>query len=350
MSEDSSDEATRSIVNRRTAVKSLGVGITGIAFPYGTVTSALGAGYDGEMVIIKRPADNRMSPDEVHDVQKEAVQRFRDETGKDFGIGSAAPADGSDIISAVYRIDSTGQSLTYLGCVDRDSSVSEEQVKKLHQRAEEHAQNVADGVGDTSAPGVVRAGNASNWDRKVNNYSIDFNDCPDGGIYMGGAVYEEEGTDLWGYGIDHTHRPNPASNFCSDSSGGMTNSRSEMNWEYFDVAEPEYHEAYPDTDKNGDFSVSGTIGILSADISVTYDPPEVYRDVTLDYNNNENVWMDWDFGTIQYDAAEFDVTSCIYSAEQARSGSLESNRLLEVYANADWTSGFSEDSAYLYVE
>lgn len=88
---------------------------------------------------------------------------------------------------------------------------------------------------------------------------------------------------------------------------------------------------------------------MTADITVTYDPPEVYRDVTADKNNSENVIWNWDFASYQGDDEEFNPTSVIKSQEQAVSGSWASNRLIELVGKATWDD-YSTSSSSLYLE
>lgn len=357
MTEQQKDSAGESnTISKRSVLKAFGTGVAGLAFPYGSVSALGGGSYGGEFVIVKTSPENRLSTQDVHEIQKEAVSNYKAETGTDEAIGTVVPSVDSDVLSLVYRIDPTGETSTYLGAVPKGASVSKARAADLHKKADEHAKKVRGGIHTeyadrTSASGVARAGNTSGWDRAVNEYAFDYDDCPDGGIYMGGTVYEKAGTDYYGYGIDHIHRPNPGNNYCSDSYVDLGATECRHNWEYFDRDPPILHEHHPNTDKNGDFSVSGTVGYMTADITVTYDPPEVYRDVTADKNDSENVIWDWDFSSYQSDQEEFNPTSVIKSQEQAVSGSYASNRLLEVVGKATWDNfNTSSSSLYLYVE
>lgn len=339
----------------RPALKAFGTSVAGLAFPYGSVSALSGNSYGGEFAIVKASPADRLSTQDVRDIQSEAISNYKAETGSDEGIGAVVPAEDSDILSMVYRIDPTGETSTYLGAVPKGASVSKARVVELHQNAEEHAQKVRGGIHTEyadrgSASGVARAGSASDWDRAVNEYAIEYDDCPNGGIYMGGTVYEKEGIDYYGYGIDHIHRPNPGRNYCGNYTDLLA-TECRHNWEYFDRDPPILHKHFPDSDKNGDYSVSGSVGYQAAEISVTYDPPEVYRDVTADKNDSENVIWDWDFASQERDQEEFNPTSVAKSQEQAVSGTYASNRLLEIVGKATWDDySTSSYSSYLYVE
>jgi hypothetical protein len=237
--------------------------------------------------------------------------------------------------------------------------VSKSRADRLHQSAREHAEKVQDEVDPKRADrdvttGVASANYATGWDEMVSDYAIQYDDCPYGSIYLGGEVYEKKGTSYYGYGVNHVHRSNPGANYC-DSSWSINDAYSRHIWDAFDRDPPILHEYYPDSDRNGDFSVDGSVGFSGASIGVSYNPPDVYRSVNAGWDGTENVEWTWDYTYDPDTPAEHEPASVIKSAEEAVSGTYASNRLLEVEGGAnfiDYWQGnhLTSYSSYIYVE
>jgi hypothetical protein len=327
-------------IGKRSVLKGMGTMAGGLAFPYSAVSSAVGDEYDGEMVVRTPSLANSLSASEVRDIQRENIEAFKSNTESEIKIGGAYPEDDVDVVALVYRIDAAGQPSVYVGAVPSDQPVSKERVARLHRHANQHADRVRDEVDPKRADrdatsGVASAGYATGWDEMVADYAYEFDDCPYGGLYMGGEIYEKQGTSYFGYGIDHIHRANPGSNYCS-SDWVLKKAASRHIWEKFDRDPPILHEYAPDTDEDGDYTVDASAGFSGASIGVSYDPPDTYRDVTAGPDGTENVIWDWDYSNNLDSAAQHNPTSVIKSAEEALSGTYGSNKLIKVEAEARW--------------
>lgn len=355
------DKTDCSGLTRRRVLKGSGAVAGGLAFPFGQASAALSQGYDGERVLRTPSPENSIPPTEAFEIQRDAIQRFRSNTniGEEVPLGSVLPSEDTEILALSYRIDGAGQPSVFIGVVPANQHVSKSRAARLHQKARNHAKSVQNEVDPERADhdvttGVASANYATGWDEMVSDYAIQIDDCPYGSIYMGGEVYEKQGTSYYGYGVNHIHRNNPGANYC-DSSWNVNDSYSRHRWDAFDRAEPILHEYYPDTDRDGDFSVDGSVGFSGASIGVSYNPPDVYRDVTAGWNGTENVEWDWDYTWDPDTPAQHEPASVIKSPEQAVSGTYASNRLLEIIGHATWSSTWygnhdTDYSAYIYVE
>lgn len=360
----SRDEQDNKYFSRRTAIKGI-VGATGgVLFPYSAIGGVVANEYSGERVLRRVESGNSLDNEEVREIQKEAISRYQDETGEDISIGNVVPSPQGEVFALSYRIDSTGESSTHIGAVPVGENPDKGRLNRLHRRAEGHAERNRGGVsgehgGRESSSGTARAGDPTGWDRIAAQYSIDYDDCPKGNLYMAGTIYEKEGPDYWGYGCDHTHRPNPGENYCSSSGYLLRGSHMEHRWGEYDAGTPILHEYYPNSSETGDYSVSGSAGFATASISVSYDPPKTYRNVTADTNDNEAYVVDWDHSEDHDHPVQTNPTSICRSKDRAVSGRFASNRLMELSGTARWrdcSDGWicdgdsSSYSAYIYVD
>jgi hypothetical protein len=348
-------------MNKRHFLKGVGLAAGSLAFPYGQVTAAVTNRYEGEQVLLTPSPENALSASEAFAIQRETVQEFRSKSdiSEDVPIGISYPSEDSKIVALSFRVDEAGQASIHMGAVPRDQSISQERAKSLHQTAQEHAEEVADEVDPKRADrdmnsGVASANYATGWDQMVSHYSYEYDDCPYGSLYLGGEVYEKEGTSYWGYGVDHVHRSNPGANACG-SSYVVNDAYSRHDWDYYEAGDPTVHEYHPDSDRNGNFSVDGSVSFSGGSISVSYNPPDVYRDVKAQWDGNQKVQWDWDYTYDPDTPAQHKPASVTKSPERATKGIQDSDRLLQVLGGANFLNygkgnHLTEYSAIQYVE
>lgn len=257
----------------------------------------------------------------------------------------------------------------FLGCVPgerssppthSDGSGPTGRVERLHQNARQHAEKVNDGVElpevvtSKDADGIGTTNYATGWDVMVADYSIQYDDCPYGSLYVGGEVYEKEGTSYYGYGVNHVHRANPGSNYCG-SDWSINDSHLRLKWDAFYRAEPMLHQNYPDSGRTGNFSVNGSIGYSGASLGVSYNPPDIRRNVNAGWAGTENVEWKWDYVWDPDSPVQHQPASIIKSPEKAIGGIWGGDRLLGIEAGGTfihlWEGNHDTTfSPYIYVD
>ncbi|WP_424008981.1 hypothetical protein [Haloferax denitrificans] len=356
MSEDDKQKGrTGRKMNRRSAMKTFGVAAGTLAFPYGTISSSLSDEYTGEKVLRQASPKKPLTPSEALALQREAIQRFKDKTGSTDIFGSVAPSDDSDIVSLGFQIGPKTGASVYMGTVPKGSDLSQGTLGKRRSKAAEHVQQAK--AANRSYSGTVAASDpggstVSGFDTDVASYYIDYDDEPSGSLYDGGVVYEKSVSDEWFYGIDHVHRPNPGANAFSGSSVKLAESSCHHKWGAFDAGSITPHDYYPDSNDNGNFTVDGGIGVpLGATIGVSYDPPNVYRNVQGTPNGTDDFRWNWEHPTLTGQDHTFRPVSAARSYDRATSGISASNRLFELYSMGEWNDReVTTRSIYVYVD
>lgn len=348
-------------MNKRRFLKGVGLTAGSLSFPYGQATAAVTDRYNGEHVLLTPSPENALSASEAFTIQRETVREFRSKSdiSDDVPLGIFHPSEDSEIIALSFRVDEAGQASVHMGAVPRGQSVSKERAKSLHQTAQEHAEKVKDEVDPKRAnrdvnTGVASANYATGWDQMVSDYSYEYSDCPYGSLYLGGEVYEKEGTSYWGYGVDHVHRSNPGANACG-SNYNVNDSYCRHNWDYYEGGTATVHEYHPSTDKSGNFTVGGEVGFSGGSISVSYDPPDMVRNVRAQWNGNQNIEWKWDYTWDPDTPVQHKPASVAKSPERAIKGLQDSDSLLQVvggtnFLHYNYGNHLTEYSARLYVQ
>ena len=352
--EDMQRSKHRTGLSKRQTIKSFGVAGGALLFPYGTVTSAVRDEYTGESVLRKASPNDPLTPSEVRSLQSDAIQAFKDKTGTDEILGGVVPDTDTDIIAIGFHVGPvTGASL-YLGTIPKGAHLSNGIVAERHRAAAAHVKDAQ--ADNRTRSGVATASDSgssdpSNWDTDVASYYINYDDKPNGSLYDSGTVYEKAQSDEWAYGIDHVHRPNPGANTYPDSSIDLVESICRHKWGAYDAGYITPHDYFPDSDERGDFSVSGSAGFITAEVSVEYDPPEVYRTTKAEPNGTDDFYWNWEHPTTTSSDHTFRPVSIARSYDRATSSSSASNRLFELYTMAEWDNAEVTDrSVYVYVD
>jgi|GEM_PF-7101468 hypothetical protein len=344
---DNKSQSDKRKITKRHAIKAVGGTIGGVAFPFGQATATMTGEYNGEGTLVTVPRSEALTPQEVFNIQNDVIAKFRsnNDLSQKLKIGLFQPADKYEIHALSFRVDGDGQVSVYMGGSSVEKPTSKGEVATLHKTAKDHAEKVRDGVQSKRVnhehmTGVVSAGYATGWDQMVAEYAFENTDCPAGKIYAGGEVYEKQGTSYYGYGVDTSHRTNPGQNYCSNSGYNVNDTYLRHEWDAFTAdSDPIFHEHFPNTDRDGSFTVDGSASYGGATIGVSYNPPDVYRDVRSEYNGTNNAEWDWDYTWDPSTDTQHNTTSILKSDNEAAYGGSVSytDTLLRVESGANFT-------------
>lgn len=349
-SNQSGSKQTSTRPNRRAALKAAGASIAGVTLPIEMVGAVVpGSGYDGELVSVRRDRDDPLSADEVLDLQAAAAARYRDETGSAEQIGKSAPEADADVYAFSYRIDGAGRPATYFGTAAGDTRPSNRELARLHRHATEFEELVA----ESSAPAYQRdveeldsgastasAGSTTDWGEPVASDYREQVDDPYGVLYSRSDIYEyvDSDDDIVAYLDDHLLEVSPGgqewgtdwhNDLCSE----------ELRWSDYEPGDATLDERVPNGNRDGDYYVSASMGYETAEVSVSYNPPDIYRwDETKRTEDLQKLW--WNFESGIWNPQQFDVAGQMRTGTRADSW----DTLLSTYNDARWRHSLTLDT------